>query len=193
VLDHLQWARAVLVGHSMGGRSATYAAAKHPDRVTALVLVDYSPENAPAGSQRVTKIVANTPDRFSSVDEALRYFNQTDRARMQAYLRPNGSIKRDPFFRDQFRKAERPKLGVDMWQLISEVRCPILSLRGTRSDMYAPETVAKMRAANTRLQVAEVDAGHNIAGDNAAGFVAAVQAFLNGDRPHFSQTGTIGR
>jgi len=41
VLDHLQWPRAVLVGHSMGGRSATYAAAKHPDRVAALVLVDY--------------------------------------------------------------------------------------------------------------------------------------------------------
>ena len=37
---------------------------------------------------------------------------------------------------------------------------------------------AKMRAANSRLQVVEVDAGHNIAGDNAAGFVEAVQAFL---------------
>ena len=182
VLDDVRWPRAVLIGHSMGGRSATYVAAKHPDRVAALVLVDYSPENAPAGSQRVARVVANTPERFANLDEALAYFKQSDRARMQAYLRPDGRIKRDPYFRDQFKrlieKGERPKLGVDMWQLIGEVKCPILSLRGSRSDMYATETMAKMRAANPRLSVVEVDAGHNIAGDNATDFVAAVQAFL---------------
>jgi esterase len=183
VLDELQWPRAVLVGHSMGGRSATYVAAKHAERVAALILVDYTPENGAAGSQRVTRIVANTPERFASIEEALRYFEQSDRARMQAYLRPDGSIKRDPYFHEQFKrlleKGERPKLGVDMWQLLGEVRCPILSLRGAHSDMYAPETAAKMRAANARLQVLEVDAGHNIAGDNPVGFLAAVKAFLS--------------
>ena len=56
--------------------------------------------------------------------------------------------------------GERPKLGVDLWQLIGELRCPVLSIRGTRSNMYAAETVAKMKAANPRLQVAEVEAGH---------------------------------
>ena len=182
VMDHAGLKRAVLVGHSMGGRGATYAAAKHPDRAHALVLVDYSPENAPAGSKRITEIVAKTPDRFASVDEALAYFKQQDRARMQAYLRPDGAIKRDPYFRDQFRRTletgERPKLGVDMWQLLGEVRCPILSLRGKRSDMYAPETMAKMRAANPKLNVVEVDAGHNIAGENPGGFLAALRGFL---------------
>ena len=182
VLDHLAWPRAVLLGHSMGGRSATYAAAKHAARVEGLVLVDYSPENAPAGSKRVTQIVANTPERFASVDEGLAYFGQRDRERMQAYLRPDGAIKRDPYFRDQFKRlletGERAKLGVDMWQLIGEVRSPILSMRGTRSDMFAAETAAKMRAANPRLQLVEIEAGHNIAGDNPAAFVAAVRSFL---------------
>jgi pimeloyl-ACP methyl ester carboxylesterase len=182
VLDELRWPRVVLVGHSMGGRSATYVAAKHADRIAALILVDYTPENAAAGSQRVARTVAKTPERFASVEQALRYFQQTDRARMQAYLRPDGSIKRDPYFGEQFKrlleKGERPKLGVDMWQLIGEVHCPILSLRGTRSDMYARDTVAKMRAANARLSVIEVEAGHNIAGDNPAGFTATVRSFL---------------
>jgi esterase len=185
LLDHAGWKRALLVGHSMGGRSTTCVAAKHPARAAGLVLVDFTPENAPAGSRRVTEIVAHTPDSFSSVDDAMRYFGKEDRPRFEAYLMKAGDrlvLKRDTHFRDQFRKlletGERPKLGVDMWALIAEVRCPILSMRGARSDMYAPETVQKMRAANPRLQVAEVDAGHNIAGDNPRGFIAALRPFL---------------
>ena len=186
VLDQLGWKRAVLVGHSMGGRSTTFAAAKHPARVAGLALIDYSPENAPAGSKRVSQIVAGTPDRFASVDEAMSYFGSRNRERFTRYLKPvDGGyiLKRDPYFRDQFRRlletGERPKLGVDMWQLLGEVRCPMLSMRGSRSDMYAAETVPKMKATNPRLQMVEVDAGHNIGGENPAGFLAAIRPFLS--------------
>lgn len=185
LLDHLGWKRVLLVGHSMGGRSTTYAAAKHPAGVEALVLVDYSPENAPAGTRRTTETVGNTPDAFPSIEAAMQYYGKTDRARFEAYLRKTGegyAVKRDPFFRDQFRKllqtGERPKLGVDMWQLIGEVRCPVLSLRGARSDMYAPDMVEKMKSANPRLQVLEIPgAGHDIAGDNPSALIAALNSF----------------
>ena len=186
VLDHAGWKRAVLVGHSMGARSTICAAAKHPQRAAALALIDYSPENAPAGSKRTATTVAGVPELFKTVDEAMAYFKSKDRPRFEAYLKPvDGGfvLKRDPHFREQFRRlletGERPKLGVDMWQLLGEVRCPILSMRGTRSDMYAPETVAKMQAANPRLQVAEVDAGHNIASENEDGFLSALNQFLS--------------
>ena len=178
VLDHLGWKRALLAGHSMGGRSTTYVAARHPGRVAGLALIDYSPENAPAGTKRVTQTVANTPDKFASIEDAMKYFGQSNRARFENYLTPDLKLKRDTYFRDQFRSAERPKLGVDMWQLIGEVRCPLLSMRGTRSDLYAAETVQKMQAANPRLQLVEVEAGHNIAGENPQGFIAALRPFL---------------
>jgi esterase len=186
VLDHLRWTRALLVGHSMGGRSAACAAARHPHRVAGLVLVDYSPENAPTGARRTTELVGNQPDAFASIEAAMRYFGKGDRERFAAYLKKTDSgwaAKRDLYFRDQFRRAlqsgERPKLGVDMWQLLGEVRCPILSLRGARSDMYAAGTVEKMKAANPRLQVVEIpDAGHDIAGDNPGGLVAALESYL---------------
>ena len=185
VLDHAGWGRTLLIGHSMGGRSTTYVAAKHPQRVAGLALIDYTPENAPAGTKRTTEIVANTPETFATIDDAMKYYGKSDRARFEAYLKKTDrgfSVKRDTHFRDQFRKlletGERPKLGVDMWQLIGEARCPILSMRGARSDMYAPETKEKMKAANPRLQVAEVDAGHNIAGENPRGFLAAMRPFL---------------
>jgi pimeloyl-ACP methyl ester carboxylesterase len=186
LLDHLGWTRAALAGHSMGGRSTTYAAAKHPERVSGLALVDYTPENAPAGSKRVTERVGNQPDAFPSLEAAMQYFGKNDRARFEAYLRKADAglvVKRDLFFRDQFRKllqtGERPKLGVDMWQLLGEVLCPILSIRGERSDMYAPESVEKMKAANARLRVTEVaNAGHDVAGDNPQGLLAALRPFL---------------
>lgn len=181
VMDHVGWKRAVLVGHSMGGRSATYVATKEPARVAGLALIDYTPENAPAGAKRTTELVGNMPDSFPSMDAAIAYLGRKKpRERYEHYLKEDKGrfiVKRDPYFRDQFRKilatGERPKLGVDMWQLIGELRCPILSVRGTRSDMYAAETVQKMKAANPRLQVVEVEAGHDIAGDKPAALIAA--------------------
>ena len=64
----------VVVGHSMGGRAATYLTAKQPDLVRALVLVDYSPENAAAGLKRTAESVAGVPDTFESVDAAMKHF-----------------------------------------------------------------------------------------------------------------------
>ena len=189
LLDHLGWPRAILVGHSMGGRNAAYCAAGNPARVAGLVLVDYSPENAPAGSKRVTDAIAGQPDVFASVDEAMRYFgvpkDSPKRARFEAYLRavPGGvQVKRDLYFRDQFRRVketgERPQHTVNMWQVLGELACPTLVVRGAQSDMFAPETVARVKAANPRIDVVEVDGGHNVAGDNPQGFLAAVRPFL---------------
>ena len=183
VLDHLDWQRAILVGHSMGGRSTTYAAAKNQQRIARLALIDYTPDNAPAGTKRTTEIVGNTPDSFPSVEAARAYLGpRKPLERYEHYLK-NLSVKRDPFFRDQFRKVlaggERPKLGADMWQLLGEVRCPLLSVRGLRSDMYAAETVAKMKTANPRLEVVEVDAGHDIAGENEPALVEVLRKWIS--------------
>jgi len=183
VLDHAGWKRAVLFGHSMGGRSTTCAAAKHPERISGLALLDYTPENAPAGTKRTTELVGNTPDSFPSLEAARQYLGPKKHPERYKHYLKNLSVKRDPYFRDQFRKVlaggERPKLGVDMWQLIGEVRCPILSVRGTRSDMYAAETAAKMKAANPRLAVAEIEAGHDLAGDNPAALVGVLKKWMS--------------
>lgn len=187
LLDHLGWQRAIVLGHSMGGRSASHLAAKHPQRVAGLMLIDYSPENAPAGSKRIAQRVAGTPDVFQSIEEGMKYFDAPagKRERYEAYLKAvdgGYAVKRDPHFRDQFRKlletGERPKLGVDLWQVLGGVRCPILSVRGARSDLYAPETVAKMKAANAALRVVEVDAGHNVGGENPDGLLAVLKPFV---------------
>ena len=194
LLDHLGWQQAILIGHSMGGRHCTYCAAENPDRIAGLLLADWSPENAPAGAKRTTETVAGTPDIFLTIEDAIRFFKVDPdspqgvhkRPRFEAYLKPvdgGYAIKRDPYFRKQFQKVletgERPKLGVDMWAALGRVACPIVVLRGKRSDMFAPETVARVEAANPKVRVVEVESGHDVAGGDPAGFEREASAFLH--------------
>lgn len=193
LMDHLRWDRAILMGHSMGGRNATWCAAESPDRAAALVLVDYSPENAPAGSDRVATTVAGIPDRFASIEEGMAYFGADAdapagapvRLRYEAYLKPvDGGyiVKRDDFHRDRFRKllAGAPADGgPDMWGALAKVACPILEVRGAASDMFAAATVERVKSTNENLTLVEVEAGHDVGGDNPEGLVAEVVKFLD--------------
>ena len=194
VADAMGWDRAVLIGHSMGGRHVTACAAANPERVAGLVLVDFAPDIAPEGGKGVMEVMVGLPDSFSSVDAALAHFGLADepeiRARWENYLTPiqdggaDGlAIKRDPYFREDFRRRKetgiRPKPDVDLWDAIARLEMPCLALRGRQSKMFAPETADKMRAANNAIELVEIDAGHHIAGEQPAAFVAAVRAFLD--------------
>ena len=193
VMDRFGWKQAVLVGHSMGGRNCTYTASAHPDRVARLVLVDFSPSNAKAGSQRVTNTIVDMPKTFKSIDEAMSYFkvdpktaSDKVRARFEAYLMPHegGLIpRRDLYFRENFRKIRdeglKPNHGADLWECLGKVQCPTLVLRGKSSDMFAPETVDKVKATNPKITLVEVDGGHNIPGENPEGLKQAVKNFLD--------------
>ena len=193
VLDHLRWPRAILVGHSMGGRHAAVAAVRAPDRFAGLVLVDAAPENAPTGSARVARTVAATPDVFADVDAMMRWsgidpsseIGRRRRGRFEAYAKPvegGVAVKRDAYFRDQFRRqletGERHKPGVDLWEVLRQLDCPTLVIRGKRSDLFAAETVPKVAAANPRIRIVEVEAGHNVAGDNCEAFARETRAFI---------------
>ena len=195
LMDHLGWRKTVLVGHSMGGRNATWCAAENPDRVAALVLVDYTPQNAPAGANRVATTVAGVPDRFASVAQAMAYFGAdasdlAARARYEAYLdRRDGGyvVKRDTVHRDRFRKllaGRAPGSGPDMWDALARVQCAVLAVRGTRSDMFAEDTVGRVKAINRNITLVEVDAGHNVGGENPGALLAEVGKFLESlERP----------
>ncbi len=192
VADRQGWDRFILAGHSMGGRNATYTASAHPDRVETLILVDYSPTNAKAGSMRVMNASIDMPDSFAGLDAALRYFGldpatveARKRARFEAYLGTfdgNYTVSRDSYFREVFRKIRdegiKPDHGADLWACLGSVACPILVLRGRQSDMFAPETAEKVRAANGNVTLVEVEGGHNIPGENPAGLIAALRPFL---------------
>jgi esterase len=188
LLVHLGWARAILVGHDLGARNAAYFASRNPRRVAGLALVDYAPEHAPEGVQRAAQSVAAVPELFASVDAAMAHFKAAKerRVRFEAYLlKVEGgyAVKRDPWFRDQCRKllaGAEAKPRVDMWKALGRLQVPTLVVRGTKSDLFAAQTVEKVKAANPVIRLVEVDAGHNIAADNITALVAALRGFVAG-------------
>ena len=192
LLDHLRWPRAVLMGHSFGGRVCLATAGWHPDRAAALICVDFAPDIAPAGRRHVAERIGRQPDVFASVDEAMAYDGHAEvpaaspvRKRYEAFLRPTTSgyvLRRDLAFRDNFKRAldtgQSAPVPAYLWPMLSALEIPALVIRASASDMFAAETLAKVGAANPRIAAIELTGNHDLAGDNPDGLVAAVQDFL---------------
>jgi esterase len=192
LLDHLGWPRAVLMGHSFGGRVCLATAGWHPDRAAALICVDFAPDIAPAGRRHVAERIGRQPDVFASVDEAMAYDGHADvpaaspvRTRYEAFLRPTTSgyvLRRDLAFRDNFKRAleagQSAPVPAYLWPMLSALESPALLIRASESDMFAAETLAKVGAANPRIAAIELAGSHDLAGDNPDGLVAAVHDFL---------------
>ena len=67
-----------------------------------------------------------------------------------------------------------------LWGCVESVDCPSLVLRGSRSDIFAEETMAKMGRVMSDCTTATIkDAGHLVQGDNPADFIVAAQGLLS--------------
>lgn len=194
VMDHLGWDQAVLVGHSMGGRICLLTAGWHPGRVAGLCCLDFAPDLAPAGRAYVAQSIGRQPDDFADLDAALAYHGHDPaqiapdapvRARFRAFLRPEGAglrLRRALYFRDKFRAVletgQRQPEAFDPWITLRALDFPFLVLRGAGSNLFAAETMAKVRAANPLADVQEIAGSHDLALDNPAGVIAAVGGHL---------------
>lgn len=191
VLDHLGWQQAILMGHSMGGRICVCTAAWYPARVRALISVDFAPDLGAAGRKHVASSIGRQPDIFPSVDDAIAYHHgdQSDprqRSRFEMFLsKVDGGyqLKRDLYYRDQFKQVldtgKSHQTGIDAWALFAQIMVPTLVIRASRSQLFEPATMDKVREANPVAQVCELQGDHDLSQDNPDGLVSLVQSFLD--------------
>jgi esterase len=193
LLDAFGWRQTVLIGHSFGGRVCLATAGWRPERVAALVLVDFAPDIAAAGRRHTAERIGRQPDVFASVDEALAYHGHENvpvqsplRARYEAFLKPVAGgyqLRRDLSFRDNFKKAldtgQSAPVPAYLWPMLSELKIPALVIRGSQSDMLDAATLEKARRANPRVTGVELAGSHDLAGDNPDGLAKAVRSFLD--------------
>lgn len=192
LLNHLGWEKAVLMGHSFGGRVCLATAGWQPGYTAALILIDFAPDIAPEGRRHTAERIGLQPDVFASVEEALAFHGHTDvtvdsqlRRRYEAFLRKTDSgyvLRRDLYFRDNFKAAldsgRSTPIPAFLWPMLGSLAVPALVVRASKSDMFAPETLSKVSGMNPRVSALELDGGHDLANDNPDGLVTAIRKFL---------------
>ncbi len=190
VLDALGFARAVLVGQSMGGLNAFVYTTHHPDRVAGLVLIDVGPDIRVAGAQRIGDFVSSTAEIDSIdafVEQAMAFNPLRDRRLLTASARynlrqlPNGKWvrKSDTRFRNQGGAEELTRRIAGYWQDAAKITCPTLVVRGALSDVFLDDAAERFARALPHGRWTRVEnAGHTVQGDNPAGLIAALRPFL---------------
>lgn len=185
VLDALAIARGGVVGHSMGGTHAIQLAAMHPERVTRLVIVDAGPEPMAEGAERARRLSLGRPQRFANADEALAYLRRTSPGyadevyanRMRWLFRDEAGGLAWRSSHDALASIMTGRRRGDLWDALRAVRCPVLLVRGTRSNVLSADVAQRMLTTVTHGRLVELDAGHNVALDRPRELAEAVVAF----------------
>jgi esterase len=194
VVDNLDMDKLVLMGLSLGGSNSVAYASAHPDRVSALVVVDVGPEPSGSGEQGANafvtqKDVLDTFDEF--VQRVVEYSPFRPEWQIRSSLRhslrqlPDGrwTWKYDSALRDPARRAQRQAQRPDpssRWEMWESIRCPTLIVRGANSNMLSRDVADRMVERNRNSTLIEVpDAGHRVPGDNPVAFENALMGFFD--------------
>lgn len=190
-VDHLGIERFTLAGMSMGGLNAIRFAGRSSSRLLGLILIDVGPNLQSSGTDRIQEFM-NEPTELDSIDDFIERAVKFNRRRDPVTLRrsllnnlrqtPSGkwTWKWDPRPRQQatYRQALTTR-RVQLWEEISSIQCPTLVIRGSDSDVFSDADAMTVveRLRNGRLRIVE-NAGHSVQGDNPAGLVREIRAFL---------------
>jgi pimeloyl-ACP methyl ester carboxylesterase len=176
----------VVVGMSLGGLTAIALAARAPDLVRALVLVDVTPG---VNSEKASAIVqfVNGPETFATLDEILERTIAFNPTRSESSLRRgvlhNAIEQPDGRWRWRY---DLPRFGENqlpdwqpLWDDISGYLGPLTLVRGSASPVVSDDDVAELlrRRPDARVEVVE-GAGHSVQGDRPLELAAIIDSAL---------------
>lgn len=179
----------LLVGMSLGGLTAVALAARHPELVPRLALVDVTPGVDREKASPIAAFIAG-PERFDTFDEILERTVAFNPTRSESSLRRgilhNARENEDGSWTwryDRVRLTEGesiPDFGA-LWDDVSKLTMPLMLVRGADSVVVGDEDVAELerRRPDVRVEVVE-GAGHSIQGDRPVELARLIQSLLDG-------------
>jgi esterase len=178
------FARAHVLGHSLGGKVAMEFALRHPALVAKLVVVDMAPKIYPPSHVPLFEaMLALDLDSFrerGEIDKALAAKVPDTRTRM--FLLKN--VGRDEAGKFKW-KLNLPAIYQNYPKLKEAIESdrtfdgPVLFVKGGKSDHILPEDKARITRLFPSAQVEELaSAGHWVHADDPEGLVSVLEAFL---------------
>ncbi|GEM44599.1 alpha/beta fold hydrolase [Deinococcus cellulosilyticus] len=174
---HLGLDQVVLLGHSLGGVNAYQYAARHPERVQALVIVDVGAEiDVP------TDHALDWPRRFPTL-EALRAFLREQKTSEKYF---GESVMEDEsgwgfrFKADHLSRSQQHVLG-NWWSDWLATSCPTLLIQGHKSWVLSTDQAREMARKRPFTTLVEFpECGHGVYQEDPEGFNGVVREFLQG-------------
>jgi pimeloyl-ACP methyl ester carboxylesterase len=188
--------RIVLCGMSMGGMNAIRFAARHPEKLQALVIVDVGPVVLQQGVLELEQFRRDTETlrRFDDfLERAVRFNPQRKPAHLRYSLLhslkpvPDGwTWKQDHRPRPQTAErskeelaAERQERSEAMWRDVEAIPTPTLLMRGEKSPILSAEAAREMVSRMPDCELVEIPAaGHSVQGDNPQAFAQELDRFV---------------
>jgi esterase len=190
LIERLELERPILVGQSLGAINGLAYAARHPGRLSGLVMVDAGPWVQRRGTGRIVDFVlqdAELPSVDDFVERARRFNTRRDpellRHSLLRNLRPlpdggwTWKYDRRHLSRERIQAFEAELRELE--ELLPAVRCPVLVVRGGESDVMTAADAERLagRLPDGRA-IAVANAGHTVQGDNPAALAAALLEFV---------------
>jgi pimeloyl-ACP methyl ester carboxylesterase len=196
-IEHLGYTHMSLVGMSMGGMIAIRYAARHPERLDALGIVDVAPETMRAGLVEMEQFrrATETLDSFEDfLDRSIRFLPHRPIAHLRYSL--THSLKQTPDGRYTWKQDRRPRPTPELdeadaraardarasalWEDVKAIRAPTLLFRGAESKILAHDTAeAMVKAMHEARLVVIPRATHNVHSDNPGDFARELDRFLS--------------
>jgi 2-(acetamidomethylene)succinate hydrolase len=177
--------RTLLIGHSLGARNALVAGVRYPEKVAAVIAIDFTPFIEREVFDALDARVNGGARAFSSLDEVRTYLrNRYPRLPADAIERR----ARHSFecVDGEWRALVLPaamhetcaRLRDDLSPFLKSIEVPVLLLRGAESKLVSREAWAKTKALRPDLPAHEIaDADHYVPEEQPAAVAAAVIDF----------------
>jgi pimeloyl-ACP methyl ester carboxylesterase len=188
VVEQLALAPVILVGQSMGGLNAYLVAARRPELVGALVVVEAQASADPDGIRSVLEWLRRLPVPFAGAEEARRFMQDAgfpgEAWRELLQERQDGWWPR--FDVDGAVESAADMANCDYWSEWRAVRCRTLVVGGAASELSQAELREMARSIPDGRYERVEGAGHNLHLDRPDGWRAVLEGFLAG------RLGTVG-
>lgn len=194
ILKELAWEKIILVGHSLGGRTAINFAANYPEKIVKLIIEDIGPESIPGSLEYYQSLLGIIPTPFNSRAEAKKFLFED--FVLKAKTRDNPKMIADFFYANltenengkvdwRFSKlaileSVRQGHSHDRWNEWLNIKVPTLLLRGENSRELSKEVFNKINKSNAAIRCVEIaNAGHWIHYDKPNEFISELKKFTD--------------